>query len=151
MNLTIAAVGRLKSGPERDLWDQYATRLSWNLTLREVEERKPLKGKELMEREAELLLQAVPDGAHLVAVDRAGKSISSEDLAGRFADWMATGPQEIAFVIGGADGLHQSVLARADSKLSMGALTWPHMLARCMLLEQVFRAQCILTNHPYHR
>lgn len=151
MKITIAAVGRVKAGPEKDLWEQYTRRLTWQLTLKEVEERKALNGRELMEKESALLQNVVPDRAHIVALDRSGKSISSEDLAGRFANWMENGPQDIAFVIGGADGLSPSLLATADNKMSLGEMTWPHMLARCMLLEQIFRAQCILTNHPYHR
>ena len=151
MNITLAAVGRLKSGPEKAVWDDYARRLTWSLTLKEVEEKKPLKAKQLMEKEGALLLGAVPAGATLIALDKSGKSLSSEQFASRFQDWMTDGIKDIAFLIGGSDGLSQEVLTKSQLKLSMGAQTWPHMRARCMLLEQIYRAQCILGNHPYHK
>jgi len=151
MNITLAAVGRLKSGPEKALWEDYARRLTWSLTLKEVEEKKPLKPKQLMEKEGTLLLNAVPAGATLIALDKSGKSLSSEQFAAQFQGWMSDGVKDIAFLIGGSDGLSQEVLSKSHLKLSMGAQTWPHMLARCMLLEQIYRAQCILGNHPYHK
>ena len=141
----------MKAGPEKDLWDQYSRRLNWPFDLKEVEERKPLKPAQLMKREGELLLAVVPKGATLIAVDRSGKNLSSPDLAAKFRSWMDEGTGDVCFVIGGAEGLHNSVLQKAGHKLALGALTWPHMLARCMLIEQIYRAQCILSNHPYHR
>ena len=141
----------MKGGPEKELWDQYAKRLKWPLALKEVEERKPLKPAQLMKREAELLTKAIPKGASLVALDRSGKNLSSPDLAGKFHSWMNDGLADVCFIIGGAEGLHGDVLSKADLKLALGSLTWPHMLARCMLIEQIYRAQCILSNHPYHR
>ena len=151
MNITIAAVGRMKAGAERSLWDNYAKRLNWSLTLKEVEEKKPLKPAQLKVKEAELLLNAVPKGAVLVAMDRSGRELASEDLAKILGAWQDDGIDEIAFVIGGSDGLDQKVLDKAQLKIAMGAMTWPHMLARVMLIEQIYRAQCILTNHPYHK
>ena len=151
MNITIAAVGRMKAGAERSLWDNYAKRLNWSLTLKEVEEKKPLKPAQLKVKEAELLLNAVPKGAVLVAMDRSGRELASEDLAKRLGAWQDDGIGEIAFVIGSSDGLDQKVLDKAWLKIAMGAMTWPHMLARVMLIEQIYRAQCILSNHPYHK
>ena len=151
MNITLAAVGRLKLGPEKALWDDYARRLTWSLTLKEVEEKKPFKPKQMMEKEGALLLNAVPKRATLIAVDKSGKSFASEQFATQFQTWMTDGVKDIAFLIGGSDGLSADVLNKAHLKLSMGAQTWPHMLARCMLLEQIYRAHCILGNHPYHK
>ncbi len=151
VKITIAAVGRIKAGPEKVLWDQYARRLTWPLALKEVEERNPLKPAKLKQKEAELLLSAVPSGACIVALDKAGKAYSSRNLAAQFDRWMNDGPSDIAFVIGGAEGLDKSILDQAALKLAMGAMTWPHMLARVMLIEQTYRAQCILGNHPYHK
>ena len=151
MKITIAAVGRLKAGPERELWDQYTRRLNWPLTLKEVEERNPLKPAKLKQKEAALHVSAIPDGALIVALDKEGKSFSSEKLAEQFEKWMHEGPTDIAFVIGGGEGLDQSILHKAQLKIAMGAMTWPHMLARIMLIEQIYRAQCILANHPYHK
>ncbi len=151
MNITIAAIGRLKAGAEKSLWDTYTQRLNWSLTLKEVEEKKPLKPAQLKIKEAELLLGAVPKGATLLAMDRSGRELSSEDFAKKLGSWQDDGIGEIAFVIGGSDGLDQSVLDKAQLKIAMGAMTWPHMLARVMLIEQIYRAQCILSNHPYHK
>ena len=151
MQCQIVAVGRARSGPMRDLFDDYAKRLKPPLELREVEERRPLKGRELKSREGALLLDALPKDAHVVALDGDGKPLSSEDLAKRLGNWRDDGIRNAAFVIGGADGLDKSVLDRADFTLSLGAQTWPHMLVRVMLAEQLYRADSILAGHPYHR
>lgn len=151
MELQIVAVGRARQGPMGALFDDYAGRLKPPIKLREVEERRPLKGAELKAREAELLLDAVPKGAYLVALDSSGKAHSSEDLARRLAGWRDDGPNSVTFLIGGADGLDPVLLARADLKLSLGAMTWPHLLVRVMLAEQLYRADCILRGHPYHK
>ena len=151
MNITIVAVGRLKSGPERDLWDNYARRLSWSIQLREVEEKKPLPTEQMRDREGALLLDAVPNGAKVIALDKTGKSLPSHSFAECFQAWMTNGIRDVAFLIGGSDGLSLAAVTGADLRLSMGSQTWPHMLARCMLLEQIYRAQCILTSHPYHK
>ena len=151
MKITIAAVGKMRSRPEKLLWDNYLRRINWPLTLYEVEERKPLDTKQLIVREGELLLKAVLPGALIVAVDKSGKTFSSPSLARLFQEWISDNRKYITFIIGGAEGLHNTILKQADLILSMGTLTWPHLLARCMLLEQIYRSQCILTNHPYHR
>ena len=151
MHITIAAVGRMSSEPEKLLWEKYFCRIKWPLTLREVEEKKPLKKQQLLQREYELLAKVVPHRALLVALDKSGSPSSSTDFAQLFQDWSTNNQREVTFVLGGTNGLANSLLTQANLKLSMGNQTWPHMLARCMLIEQIYRAQCILTNHPYHR
>ena len=151
MRIHLIAVGRAKRGPEKDLFEFYTGRIRWPFQLHEVEEKKPLSGAELKAREAELLLGALPAGAILVALDERGKSLGSEDLAGRIENWRDTGAADLAFMIGGADGLDASIRARADLVLNFGSLTWPHMMVRGMLAEQVYRCQQILAGHPYHR
>ena len=141
----------MKAGPERLLWDEYLRRISWPLNLKEVEERKPMRNKDLIAREGELLLNSIPSDAFLVALDRSGKSISSQSLAQLFQGWILDNQKNICFVIGGVEGLKSSLIDQANLRLSLGSQTWPHLLVRCMLLEQIYRAQCILTNHPYHR
>lgn len=151
MRILLAAVGRAKAGPERALFEHYAGRLTWPLTLREVEEKRPLAVAERMAREADLLLAAVPPGAVVVALDERGRQLSSPDLAARIAGWRDAGQADLAFLIGGADGHGEAVRRRADLLLGFGAMTWPHMLVRGMLAEQLYRAQSILAGHPYHR
>ncbi|HLO76968.1 MAG TPA: 23S rRNA (pseudouridine(1915)-N(3))-methyltransferase RlmH [Magnetospirillum sp.] len=151
MRLWLAAVGRAKPGPELDLFQQYARRLTPPLSLREVEEKRPLPVPERKGREADLLLAAIPAGAIVVALDERGKTIGSEAFAERLGRWRDDGVGDVAFLIGGADGHGDAVRARADLLLSFGAMTWPHMLVRAMIAEQMWRAQAILSGHPYHR
>lgn len=151
MRLYLAAVGRLKSGPHQALAQHYAERLTSPLTIREVEEKRPLPPGELKAREGALLLAAVPARATLVALDERGKQFASEAFAHRLAAWRDGGVADLAFLIGGAEGLADEVRQKAELVLSLGAMTWPHLLVRGMLLEQLYRAQQILAGHPYHR
>lgn len=151
MRVVIIGVGRGRAGPERDLYDHYARRLSWPLELREVEERRTLPPGERKRREGALLLAAVPNGAVVVALDERGQSLSSVAFSAMLGRWRDEGAREVAVLIGGADGLDLSVIRRAALVLSLGALTWPHLLVRGLVVEQLFRAQSILSGHPYHR
>jgi len=117
----------------------------------EVDERRSLQPVQLKAREGELILGALPVGIPFVALDEHGVQWSSRVLAERIAAWRDRSSPELAFAIGGADGLHSMVLDRADVTLSFGSMTWPHLLVRGMLLEQLYRAQQILAGHPYHR
>ena len=150
MRLTLIAVGRARRGPEQELFNAYLKRLRPGLDLIEVEEKRPLSGAELMAREAELIAEKIPDGAFLVALDERGKAQKSRQFAEKFGDLRDSG-RDVAFIIGGADGLDESLRTRADMLLGFGPQTWPHMLVRVMLAEQVYRAQSILAGHPYHR
>jgi 23S rRNA (pseudouridine1915-N3)-methyltransferase len=151
MKSTIIAVGRWKSGPERALFEHYAGRLAPPLELREVEERKKLPPEELKRNEAVLLLAGVPKDARIIVLDGGGKFLTSPAIAKRLGMWRDDGTRQVAWLIGGANGHGQAALDRADLVLSLGAQTWPHLLVRAMLAEQLFRAQSILTGHPYHR
>ena len=134
-----------------ELQTLYAKRIVPPATILELEEKRPLPPAQLKAREAELILAALPAGARLVALDRGGTAWSSRELAGHLADWRDHSTGAVAFAIGGAEGLAAAVLERADAVLSLGAMTWPHLLVRTMLLEQLYRAQQILAGHPYHR
>jgi len=151
MRLTIVAVGKAKASPERDLYQHYAKRITWPLKLLEVEEKKRLSPAELKAAEGRLLLAAVPARTMIWALDGRGKALSSEDLATALKKRQDSGAADLALLIGGADGLDSAVLAKAQFSLSLGAMTWPHMLVRGMLAEQLYRAQQILAGHPYHR
>ena len=151
MRLTIIAVGRAKAGPERTLFEHYAGRITFPFGLREVEERKRLSGALLKQREADLITAQIPDGAVVVALDERGKNLTSPELATRMGQWRDDSIRDVVFIIGGADGLDAPLRSRADLVLSLGKLTWPHMLVRALLTEQMYRAQCILAGHPYHR
>lgn len=151
MRLAIVAVGKAKASPERDLYRHYAGRIHWPLSLIEVEEKRRLPAAELKEAEGRLLLAAVPPRAVLWALDGGGKPLSSEALAAALGKLQDSGEAGLALAIGGADGLADAVLEKARFCLSLGAMTWPHMLVRGMLAEQLYRAQQILADHPYHR
>ena len=145
------AIGRLRRGPLTELQDLYAARITPPPAIIELEERRRLPVAELKVREGELILSALPSAAPFVALDERGILLSSRALAQRIAAWRDAGSPELGFAIGGADGLHQTVLDRADVTLSLGSMTWPHFLVRGMLLEQLYRAQQILAGRPYHR
>jgi 23S rRNA (pseudouridine1915-N3)-methyltransferase len=147
----LLVVGRLRNGLLKELQALYAARILPPPTIVEVEERRPLPAGSLKGREGELILAALPPGTPFVALDERGIQWSSRTLAERIAAWRDRGSPELAFAIGGADGLHSMVLDRADVTLSLGSMTWPHLLVRGMLLEQLYRAQQILAGHPYHR
>ncbi|MEM8869432.1 MAG: 23S rRNA (pseudouridine(1915)-N(3))-methyltransferase RlmH [Pseudomonadota bacterium] len=155
MRLVIVAVGRLRSGPELDLFDNYRSRFERTgrplalgpLALAEVESRKGSSGA----AEAPLLDAAVPRGAVRIMLDERGKQLSSPEFANHIADWRDQGRGEAAFVIGGADGLDRSLRDKADLTLSFGPMVWPHLLIRAMLAEQLYRAASILAGTPYHR
>ncbi|MDE0590861.1 23S rRNA (pseudouridine(1915)-N(3))-methyltransferase RlmH [Halocynthiibacter sp. C4] len=155
MRVHICAVGRLRSGPERDLIDDYLTRFDRTgralslgpVQVHEVEDKKGLGSEE----EARLLSRVIPDNALVAILDERGKVIPSPTFAQTLAHWRDDGQSDVAFVIGGADGLAKSLRASADFRLSFGAMVWPHMLARVMLTEQLYRAATILAGSPYHR
>lgn len=155
MRVQICAVGRLRKGPERDLYDDYLTRFDRTgralalgpARLIEVEDKKGGG----MAAEAELLSRAVPDGALICTMDERGKVMSSPEFADQLSRWRDQGRQDVSFVIGGADGIDPSLRDRADASLSFGKMVWPHMLVRVMLAEQLYRAASILSGGPYHR
>ncbi len=151
MRLMVVTVGRMKQGPEREMLNHYLDRVTWDVDLREVEEKKPLPPAQLIAREADLLRAAIPDGARVIALDSGGRALTSPDLANRLGQWRDEADNPIVFLIGGADGLDRSLTKQADLILSFGAVTWPHMLMRALVMEQIYRAQQILAGHPYHR
>ena len=155
MRVHIVAVGRLRSGPERDLIDDYLTRFDRTgralalgpANVIEVEDKKNAG----MGAEAALLEKSIPNGALICIMDERGKVMTSPDFADQLGGWRDQGRQDVAFVIGGADGLDPAFRAKADAALSFGKMVWPHMLVRVMLSEQLYRAASILSGSPYHR
>ena len=151
MRLWIAAVGRGGRAVSGEVYGDYARRLNWPLELREVELRQTLPPEKRKICESEKLLAAVPEGAVLVALDEKGKALSSREFALKLGAWRDDSIADLAFLVGGADGLDQSTREKAALVLSLGLMTWSHLLVHGMLAEQLYRAQSILTGHPYHR
>ena len=155
MKVTLCVVGRLRAGPEADLIDDYLTRFSRTgralglgpVDVREFEDRKGGG----MAAEAVLLRKAIPNGAAVIALDERGKIKTSPEFAIDLARWRDNGRSDLAFIIGGADGIDPDLRADCDAALSFGKMVWPHMLVRVMLSEQLYRAASILAGAPYHR
>ena len=150
MQLFILAVGKGRTSPENTLTQGWLARLPQGGSLIEVESKLPA-GQKRTDDECSRLLRAMPDGAALGMLDPRGKDHSSEELAALIGSWRDGGFPAACFVIGGADGHAEAMRQRADRTISFGRATWPHMLFRAMLAEQLYRASSILANHPYHR
>lgn len=151
LKLTLLSVGRFGRGPERDLYDTYVKRLAWPLDLQEVEARKAGSDAERNALENRLLRERSASAQAIVALDETGELLDSRGFAARLQDLADDGRRDIAILIGGADGLERETRKAADLTLSLGRLTWPHLMVRAMLAEQLYRAQTILSGHPYHR
>lgn len=159
MKLLIAAIGKKRGGPESALVEDYLERARGigrhigfsGVALRTAAAPKGPSGPALKKREAELLIDAVPGDAHMIALDERGENLSSDKLARLLGGMRDDGVAEAAFVIGGADGHDESVRSKATRLIAFGAATWPHMLVRAMLAEQLYRSMTILSGRPYHR
>ena len=159
MRIIVAAIGRLKRGPETELSERYAKRATQtgrSLGLREIEiveirESRAAEPDKRMIEESIALANVIPAGAAVILLDSRGENLDSPGLAGRLAQWRADDRPAAVFVIGGPDGLAASLSQMAELRLAFGAATWPHQMVRVMLLEQLYRATTILTGHPYHR
>ena len=137
MLLHIIARGKIGRSPESELVERYLKRVSWPTKLTELSEKAPLPPAQ--------------SAAISVLLDEQGKALSSTELARKLEQWRDRGTREVRFVIGAADGHSDEERGRVDLLLSFGPATWPHLLVRAMLAEQLFRATSILANHPYHR
>jgi 23S rRNA (pseudouridine1915-N3)-methyltransferase len=158
MRISIAAIGRMKQGPEREMMTRYLERARGagkplaltHFDVLEFAESRATATDTRKDEEARTMLAALPEGV-VVALDEHGSSIASPAFASRIGRWRDDGRPALSFVIGGADGLGAALLARADLTLSFSPLTWPHQLVRIMLAEQLYRTTTILSGHPYHR
>lgn len=150
MQVRVIAVGKLKNSPEQDLCDRYLNRMHPTPIIKEVEEKRNFPTNIRKKREGSLILQSCPVSTILIALDEGGKQETSLGFAETMRSAIREG-QDLTYIIGGADGLSGEVLKNVSQKLSLSRMTWPHALARAMLLEQLYRAQQILVGHPYHR
>ncbi|MBU0799612.1 MAG: 23S rRNA (pseudouridine(1915)-N(3))-methyltransferase RlmH [Alphaproteobacteria bacterium] len=144
LRLELIAAEKLKTGPLLAVWDDYLKRLSWPLTLHEI------TAPDARQLEIKMS-EKIREGAFVIALDERGKSLSSRDFAAKLEQLETNGPEYVQFIIGAADGIPAAIKSRANFLLSFGVQTWPHMMARVMLIEQIYRARQILDGHPYHR
>jgi 23S rRNA (pseudouridine1915-N3)-methyltransferase len=158
VRIAILAIGRLKAGPERDLFERYreraaatGRRLGLSFDLAEVAESRAGSAEARKDQEATAILAKTPRDGVLIALDEHGTSLGSAAFSERLRNWRDSGKADVVVAIGGPDGLGQAVLTRTDLRLAFGAMTWPHQLTRIMLAEQLYRAVTILSGHPYHR
>jgi len=159
MRILIAAVGRLKQGPERELAERYRKRAAdfgRKLGLQafdviEIRESRADNVERRMLEESIAIANIIPERAVTVILDEGGAAMNSAAFANRLQEWRAADRPALVFILGGADGLAPSLRDKADLALAFGVFTWPHQLVRIMLLEQLYRAVTILGGHPYHR
>src|SRR5437660_12389425 len=159
MRVVVIAVGRLKQGPERELAGRYRERFGEigrrlgfrGLEVHEIPESRSREAATRMAEETTAISAQIPDKSVLVVLDERGDGLDSAALANQLGRWRDEGVANTIFVIGGADGLSPDLRRKAKLRLAFGSATWPHQMARVMLLEQVYRAATILAGHPYHR
>lgn len=159
MQIFIGAIGRLKKSDELNLCNKFETRIKnagaqlgfTQLNHLDFDEAKSPQVQTRKTEEAKKLLNAVPKGALIVALDENGKHFTSPEFSTKIANYRDDGYPAIAFLLGGPDGHGQDVLNQADLKLSLSKMTWPHQIARALLFEQIYRAITIMSGHPYHR
>lgn len=159
MKLTIAAIGRMKRGAEQDLCARYTDRADkagralglGPLRIIEFNESRAARPAERKSQEAEMLLGAAPPGAAKFVLDEHGTAHTSRSFTKLLADERDSGSTEAVFFLGGADGHGKALLDAATRNISLGKMTFPHQIARCLLAEQIYRAVTILSGHPYHR
>ena len=152
MQIVIATIGKLKKQtPEDILIQDYIKKTRWTVVIKELEEKRALTGDVLKEAESNRLLDAVPKGSKIVVLDETGKTPTSREFAQLLQDWENSGFSTVSFLIGGANGHADFLKQQADYKLSFGRMTLPHMLARVVLSEQIYRAKTIIDGHPYNK
>lgn len=150
LKIDLIVVGRLRKGPLFELCQHYLKMTKWSVTLYEVESKYNAASQRQGDEERRII-EKIDANAFVVVLDERGEGLRSLDFAKTIENLQNNGERHIQFIIGGADGLTQNVQGRANLLLSFGHQTWPHMLARVMLLEQIYRCQQILDGHPYHR
>jgi 23S rRNA (pseudouridine1915-N3)-methyltransferase len=151
MNIHILSIGKFKNNPQKEIFETYLKRLPWNVVLRELEVKSAVNGEVLKQKEGELLLGSVPGSAKIILLDEKGKNFSSKEFADQIQTYQDNGQNNLAFIIGGASGVSEEVKKKSQLILSLGKLTFPHMMVRSILAEQLYRAYSIINNHPYHR
>jgi 23S rRNA (pseudouridine1915-N3)-methyltransferase len=148
VKINIVAIGKFKDGANKELFETYKKRVPWEIKLKEL----ALKGGGLKkEKEGELLLQSACNKSKIIALDEGGKMLSSREFSTMIQRYRDNGDRNLSFIIGGAEGLSGDVKNKSDLILSFGKMTFPHMMIRGFLMEQIYRAYTLINNHPYHK
>lgn len=153
MRISIISIGKFENSPYRMVFENYLKRIKWKIELKELDLKNSqnFSVEKIKDGEGTLIVKALRQSSKLIALDERGKNFSSRAFAKLIADFALNGDSDLSFAIGGANGLSDAVLQKAILKLSLGAMTFPHLMARSILIEQLYRAESILSSHPYHR
>ncbi len=153
MRITIISVGNFENSPHKAVFEAYLKRLKWKLELKEIEQKnsKNFTSEQLKKFEGDLILKTIKSSSKIIALDERGKQFDSRSFAKMISDSAVNGDSDLSFIIGGSDGLSEEVLKKSHLKISLGQMTFPHLMVRAILAEQLYRAQTIIENHPYHR
>ncbi len=153
MKITIISIGKFENSPHSSVFEHYKKRLKWQLELKELDLKNSnnLNSLQVKESEGKLILKALKPSSKLITLHEKGKEFSSLNFAKLISDYGLQGSSDLSFIIGGAYGLSDEVLNLANLKLSLGAMTFPHLMVRSILCEQLYRAYLINNGHPYHK
>lgn len=153
MKITIISIGNFENNVHKEVFDNYRKRMRWNIDLKEIlsKTNKNLSAQKTKEDEAKLIIKAIDKSTYIIALDEKGKQFSSQNFAKLFENFALNGNSNITFIIGGANGIADEVLRMANAKISLSLMTFPHLMVRSILMEQLYRAQSIIAGHPYHR
>ncbi len=153
MKVVILSIGKFENSPHKTVFENYLKRLKWKVELKELELKnaKNLSSPEVKKGEGELILKALKPSSKLIICDENGRQFKSRDFAKLISDSALNGDSDLTFVIGGSDGLAAEILQKPALKISFGLATFPHLMLRSILVEQLYRAQTIIEGHPYHR
>lgn len=153
MKISIISIGKFENSPHKQVYETYIKRLKWKVELKELDLKNSqnLSVPKIKEGEGALILKALKPSSKLIVLDEEGKQFSSVAFAKMISDFAVAGDSDLSFVIGGSDGLSEEVLQKSNLKISFGKMTFPHLMVRAILAEQLYRAQSIIAGHPYHR
>lgn len=153
MKISIISIGKFENSPHKQVFETYLKRLKWKVELKELELKnaKNFSSTELKNAEEALILKALKPESKLIILDEKAKQYRSQDFAKLISDSALYGSSNLSFVIGGADGLSPEIIKKAEVKISLSLMTFPHLMVRAILVEQLYRAQTIIEGHPYHR
>ncbi len=153
MKISIISIGKFENSPQKAVFLNYLKRFKWKVELKELDLKNVhnMSDEKIKEGEGALILKALKSSSKLIALDEKGKEFTSQNFAKLISDFAIHGESDLTFVIGGSNGLSPEVLQKSSLKISLGLMTFPHLMVRSILLEQLYRAQTIIEGHPYHR
>jgi 23S rRNA (pseudouridine1915-N3)-methyltransferase len=153
MKITIISIGSFENSQYQKIFYDFAKRLKWSISLKEILPKNStnFSKPQIKENEANLILKAIKPGSKLIALDEKGKQFSSQNFTKIISDFALNGNSDLTFIIGGAEGLSPKIIDNCHLVISLSPLTFPHLMVRIILIEQIYRAYSIINNHPYHR